>query len=135
MENRVLVFTTAACMLACSTMYASAQQSPGSPMRTQPDQHQMQQPSTQEAPGMMGQSGMMGRGMMGHGDMQQGMMSSVMMRMIFSLMDGDGDGSISLQEFQAAHERIFRAMDSNKDGRLTMEEMQVFMHGSRPVPR
>jgi uncharacterized protein YhfF len=37
------------------------------------------------------------------------------MRMIFAT---DGDGAISLQEFQAAHERIFKAMDTNKDGRL-----------------
>jgi hypothetical protein len=49
----------------------------------------------------------------------------------FTLMDGDGDGTISLTEFQVAHERIFKAMDSNKDGRLTHEEMQAFMHGTR----
>ena len=42
-----------------------------------------------------------------------------------------GDGTISLTEFQVAHERIFKAMDSNKDGRLTQEEMQAFMHGTR----
>jgi uncharacterized protein YhfF len=41
-----------------------------------------------------------------------------MMRMMFALMDADGDGTISLQEFQAAHERIFRAMDSNKMAKL-----------------
>ena len=64
----------------------------------------------------------MGGGMMG---------SPLMMRMIFGLMDGDGDGAISLPEFQAAHERIFKAMDSNKDGRLTPEEMLAFMHGTR----
>jgi Ca2+-binding EF-hand superfamily protein len=46
-------------------------------------------------------------------------------------MDADGDGTISLQEFQAAHERIFKAMDANKDGRLTPEEMQAFMQGTR----
>jgi Ca2+-binding EF-hand superfamily protein len=46
-------------------------------------------------------------------------------------MDADGDGTISLPEFQAAHERIFKAMDSNKDGRLTLEEIQTFMHGTR----
>ena len=55
----------------------------------------------------------------------------IMMRMMFALMDADGDGTISLQEFHAAHERIFKAMDTNKDGKLTMEEMQAFMHGSR----
>ena len=77
--------------------------------------------------GMMGQGGMMGRGMLG---------PPVMMRIIFSLMDSDGDGTISLQEFQAAHERIFKAMDTNKDGRLTLEEMQAFMQGTRTaVPR
>jgi len=38
----------------------------------------------------------------------------MMMRMLFALMDSDGDGTISLQEFQAAHERIFKAMDANK---------------------
>jgi Ca2+-binding EF-hand superfamily protein len=54
-----------------------------------------------------------------------------MMRMMFALMDADGDATISLQEFQAAHERIFRAMDSNKDGKLTLEEMQAFIHGTR----
>jgi hypothetical protein len=54
-----------------------------------------------------------------------------MLRMMFALMDGDGDGTISLTEFQVAHERIFKAMDSNKDGRPTQEEMQAFMHGTR----
>ena len=56
------------------------------------------------------------------------------MRMIFSLMDADGDGKISLQEFQAAHERIFKAMDANKDGFVTLEEMQDFIRGTnRPA--
>ena len=68
---------------------------------------------------------MMGRGMMGGGMMGRGMMGGgamgppIMLRMMFALMDSDGDGTISLPEFQAAHERIFKAMDSNKDGRLT----------------
>jgi hypothetical protein len=66
-------------------------------------------------------------GMMGPGNMAPGMM----MRMIFTLMDSDGDGSLSLDEFQAAHARIFKGMDANKDGRLTMEEMQAFMQGAR----
>ena len=82
--------------------------------------------------GMMGR-GMMGRGMMGSGMMGGGMMGGamgppMMFRMIFALMD-DGDGEISLQEFQTAHEKIFKAMDSNKNGQVTQEEMQAFMHG------
>ena len=77
--------------------------------------------------GMMGR-GMMGGGMMGGGMTGGAMGPPMMFRMIFALMD-DGDGQISLQEFQAAHERIFKAMDSNKDGQLTQDEMQTFMHG------
>ena len=72
--------------------------------------------------GMMGRRGMMGPGSVGSG---------MMMRMLFALMDSDGDGTISLQEFQAAHERIFKAMDANKDGRLTLDEIQAFMQGPR----
>jgi Ca2+-binding EF-hand superfamily protein len=57
-----------------------------------------------------------------------------MARVLFSLMDSDGDGSLSLNEFNAAHERIFKAMDANKDGVVTLEEMQQFMRGpGRPV--
>jgi two-component system phosphate regulon response regulator OmpR len=44
----------------------------------------------------------------------------------FALIDSDGDGLISLHEFQAAYERIFKAIDADKDGTLTLEEMQVF---------
>jgi hypothetical protein len=40
----------------------------------------------------------------------------MMMRVMFALMDADGDGAISLQEFQAAHERLFTAIDSNRMG-------------------
>ncbi len=69
--------------------------------------------------------GMMSR-MMAH----RGMMGrQLALRIIFALMDSDGDGKVSLQEFQAAHEKLFKAMDANKDGTLTMEEMQAFMHG------
>jgi len=143
MEKHILVLTTSAFILACGAITPSAQQSPGSPMMQQPDQQQTQQwPTDEEGPdqngsgmagpggimghGMMGRERMMGRGMMGHRGM-----SPVMMRIIFALMDSDGDGTLSLQEFQAAHERIFRAMDANKDGHLTLEEMQAFMHGTR----
>jgi len=71
---------------------------------------------------------MMGRGMMGQG-CGHGMMSPMAMRIIFSLMDADGDGKLTLQEFQAAHERIFKAMDTDHDGTVTFEEMQAFIRG------
>jgi EF hand domain-containing protein len=106
-------------------------------MTPHPDQQQMQSHAMgQEGADTMGRGGMMGGGamgrMMGHGMMGGGMMGPpVMKRMIFALMDADGDGTISLQEFQAAHERIFKAMDTNKDGKLTPEEMEAFIHGSR----
>src|SRR6516165_4402577 len=102
-------------------------------MIPQPVQQQAQaQPTGQEGSGMMGH-GMMGGGMMGRGMMDGGAMGPppVMLRFMFALIDADSDGTISLQEFQAAHELIFKAMDSNKDGKLTLEEMQAFMHGTR----
>jgi hypothetical protein len=84
-----------------------------------------------ERGGMMGRRGMMGMMRPGPSGQHQGMM----MRIMFALMDADGDGAISLQEFQAVHERLFKAMDSTKDGRLNLEEMQNFMHGTtRPAP-
>lgn len=136
MQKSVLLLTTSAFILACGLTTARAQQ---------PTQQQTQeQPAGDEGRGMMGHEGMMGGGMMGHegmmgrgmmergGMMGRGMMAPpVMMRIIFSLMDSDGDGTVSLQEFQAAHERIFKGMDANKDGVLTLEEIQAFMRGTR----
>jgi hypothetical protein len=142
MEKRLLVLTTAAFMMFSNVMAASAQQSPGNPAVQQPNQQQAQAQSTDEdEPGMMGrgmmdEGGMMRRGMMmGKGGMSygrmahRGMMGQFAMRMIFALMDSDGDGTISLQEFQAAHEKIFRAMDTDHDGTVSFEEMLNFMRG------
>lgn len=76
--------------------------------------------------------GMMGPAMKGRGTMGADAMGPpIMFRMVFALMDADGDGAISSAEFQAAHERIFKAMDSNKDGKLTPEEMQAFMRAGK----
>jgi hypothetical protein len=133
MYRHILGLTTSALILACGTTAVLAQ----AQMPSQPDQQHMQSyPMGHEDEGMMGHGGMgggammgrmMGRGMMGGGAMG----SPFMMRMMFALMDADGDGTISLQEFQAAHERIFKAMDTNRDGKLTPEEMQTFIHGAR----
>ena len=98
---------------------AQSQQAP-QPVQTRQEGHLPE--------GMMG-GRMMDKGMMSEGYHRGATSGGMMMRMTFSLMDADGDGSISLQEFQAAHERIFKGMDQNKDGRLTMEEMQSFMRG------
>jgi len=137
MYKHVLGLTISALALTCGPVGAVAQDR----MMHQPDQQQTQSHRTgQEGPGTTGQGGMMGgggggmmgRGMMGHGMMGSGTTGSpVMMRIMFALMDSDSDGTISLAEFQSAHERIFKAMDSNKDGRLTPEEMQAFMQGTR----
>ena len=80
----------------------------------------------QEAP-----SAMMGH--MGKGTMCQGMHHGGMYRMMFVLMDTDGDGTLSLEEFQAAHAKIFKAIDANKDGKVTFEEMQAFFRGGSPT--
>ena len=143
MRGKALVFgfSFAAVALMCLAREPAAQTQQG----TQPSQTDRVPPDMLRGD-MMG-GGMMGGGMgggmmcghmMGSGMMGGGMHAEhrrgprMLMRMIFSLMDADGDGSISLQEFQAAHERLFKGMDQNKDGRVTMEEMRIFMGAMPP---
>ena len=116
MRKRVLMLTTSAFILVCGAVAASAQQG----AMTQPQAPQQQQQEQEHQPHHR-------MGMFGPGGMHSGMM----MRVLFAMMDSDGDGTVSLQEFQAAHERFFKAMDVNKDGVLTLEEIQAFMHGTR----
>ena len=144
MRKHVLVLTTTVAFLAYGAITASAQAPVAQSPATQ------QSPTTQPIPGgsMMqhvqrgeeedsddpvgGMTGMMGRGYGHHGC--HGGHGMVGMRIIFSLMDADGDGTVSLQEFQAAQERIFRAMDADHDGTVSLEEMQDFMRGVRGPP-
>jgi Ca2+-binding EF-hand superfamily protein len=58
-----------------------------------------------------------------------------MMAMMMILMDSDADGAVSLQEFQAGHERIFKAMDADKDGKLTLDEIRNFRLEAAGAPR
>jgi len=125
--------TIAAALLLAALNYPAFAQSPsdhdhpGSDQGTASTQLAPPASPTGERSGMMGGGGMMGRGMMG----SDAMGPPIMFRMVFALMDADGDGVLSLAEFQAAHERIFKAIDSNKDGKLTLEEMQAFVNGTR----
>ena len=118
MKSSVLVLAASVSICTMGGTSASAQQPPETRVQQE---------------GMPG-GGMM-RGMMRGRIMAHRAMMRLPFRIIFALMDTDGDGTVSLSEFQAAHEKIFKAMDANKDGVLTMEEMLAFMHGSRGSAR
>ncbi|TPL72709.1 EF-hand domain-containing protein [Mesorhizobium sp. B2-3-13] len=57
------------------------------------------------------------------------MMHGAGMRMMFAIVDADGDGSVSQSEIEDFVDRIFNAIDENGDGRVDMEEIQSFFHG------
>ena len=144
MTKHILMLTTVTFALVCGGIPARAQEeSDDHPAITrhweEAQQNQGDEEDTDDGPrhdaplyaAMHGGGWQDGRGveearMMRHG----GMMGPLAMRIIFALMDRDGDGTISLEEFQAAHERIFKAMDPDKDGTVSQEEMLDFMRGT-----
>ena len=117
MKQHIIALTTCGFILVFGVAGAKAEESMGH--RGQ-DYHAMMEQGGMGC-GMMGRRGMMGGG----GMMRRG----AAMRFIFALMDSDGDGTVSLQEFQAAHEKIFKAMDTDKDGTITLEEIRAFIGG------
>ncbi|RWB70429.1 MAG: EF-hand domain-containing protein [Mesorhizobium sp.] len=58
------------------------------------------------------------------------MMRGAGMRLMFALLDTDGDGALSENEVQDTVGRIFNAIDQNGDGKIDLDEIQAFLHGS-----
>jgi hypothetical protein len=78
----------------------------------------------------MDRSGMMGRGGGAWPRRAMGMMSiseGARLKIIFAIVDTNGDGALSFDEIMAVHKRVFDVIDANKDGKVTMEELQAFI--------
>lgn len=60
-------------------------------------------------------------------------MMAIMAELSFEKIDANGDGKVTLEEFQAAMAPVikkrFETMDANKDGVVTKEEMQQAREG------
>ncbi|RWO16114.1 MAG: EF-hand domain-containing protein [Mesorhizobium sp.] len=58
-----------------------------------------------------------------------GMMHGARMRMMFAIVDADGDGALSQTEVQDFIGRIFNAVDENGDDSVDREEIRSFFRG------
>ncbi|MBZ9961912.1 EF-hand domain-containing protein [Mesorhizobium sp. BR1-1-14] len=56
------------------------------------------------------------------------MMHAARMKIMFAIMDADGDGALSQSEIQDVIGRIFDVVDENGDGRIDLEEIESFSH-------
>jgi hypothetical protein len=149
MKTSLLTLTASAFILAGAMGVASAQETTGGQtmqqgqmmQQGQRGQRMMQQGQRgqrmmqQRRQGMMDSGKYRGRhgAMMRYG-MGRGMGHGAMMRIVFALMDGDGDGALSRQELQEAHDRIFNHIDADNDDRVTIEEIRSFYRGARFAP-
>lgn len=70
------------------------------------------------------------RMMGGRGGTGAGMMHGARMRIMFAIIDADGDGTLSQTEVQDFIGRIFNAVDENSDGNVDMEEIRAFTHAA-----
>ena len=143
---RVGVF--AAVVVAGVTAAATAQTSAVDPHHPNTTVAQATPPSSTMGQGSGAQPGQpgMGQGMMGQGSGtqsgQQGMMGGMPMgrmrgqmagmhghgmKIMFAIVDANGDGALSFDEVMIIHKRIFDQVDANKDSKVTPEEMQAFM--------
>jgi len=93
MKKRVLLaLTTVAFMLACGAAFAE------------------ESPDIRKHEGTRRHDGLWDDGARRHMGGSGMMRGGAAMRIIFALMDNDGDGTVSLQEFQAAHGRILSGL-------------------------
>lgn len=56
-------------------------------------------------------------------------MHGARMRMMFAIVDADGDGALSQTEVQDFIGRIFNAVDENGDDSVEREEIRSFFRG------
>jgi hypothetical protein len=90
-----------------------------------------------QTPSAIPPSGMTGSGtipphmMMGQGARMMGRDTiggpGVRMKIMFALVDANGDGALSFEEVTIIHKRIFDRVDVNKDGNVTPEEARSFL--------
>lgn len=112
---------------------SAVQATPSSAPEKTAEQGQGMQPGQSMSPGAMGQ-GMMAKHMMGN-MMQSGMANGMpmkpmpghMMKIMFAVIDANGDGGISFEELMNVEKRIFDEVDANKDGKVTLDELGTFM--------
>ncbi len=87
-----------------------------------------------------GHSSMETEGAPASDEMRSGMMDGANMNMmtpgmiqlaLMAAMDSDNDGAVSLEEFQAMHERMFGYLDADGDELVTVEEMRRTIEGMR----